>query len=268
MKAKTKVVITSGYRWTYFQWFILGLYQIEKQGLIEFEIKLPIGSKILSFSNNKLLLKIGNILRKWFEEDSYNMDGYILFPDGQKKTFTVDSADSPYLFDSVKLEKYDVYFKLQCPKNIDAEGFPLTGGIMIPWLDHRHLDENINKLTQTGERRRCDNFEKNKYKIYPLMLGPRALSELGFSSKKLESGYNNYLKSGKTEKSKRIMCYFGNAMGPIPEKEVIRPDYDREIDIMGYYKANISHPNEKRAKVADIISKYDDCDARVITSVE
>lgn len=265
MKPRTKVVITSGYRWTYFQWFLLGLYQIEKQGIIDLKVKLPLGSKILSLSNRKLILKVGNKLLKYFEKDSYNMDGYILFPDGQKKTFTIDSADAPYLFDSVKLENNDVYFKLQCPKNIDAEGFPLSDEIIIPWLDHRHVDENAKRLTQRGERRKCDNFEENRYKIKPLMFGPRALSEIGFSQNKLETGYYNYLKSRKTEKSKRVMCYFGNSMGPEPENEVTNPDFDWERDIMGYYQGKISHPNEKRAKVADIISKLDDCDARVIT---
>ena len=33
-----------------------------------------------------------------------------------------------------------------------------------------------------------------------------------------------------------------------------------------YFKNEISHPNEKRAKAADIISKIDNCDARVISS--
>lgn len=265
MKQKVKVVITNGYRWSYFQWFILGLYRLEKQGIIELKMNLPIGSKLLSILNNNLFLKIVNKIHKCFENDSYNMDGYIYYPDGQKKTFTIDSADAPYLFDSDKLEKYDVYFKIQCPKNITSVGFPLTDEIIIPWLDHRHVDKNIKKLTQRGERRKCDNFEKNRHKIKPLMFGPRALSEIGFSQKRLETGYNNYLKSRKTEKNKKIMCYFGNSMGPIPEKEIIKPDYDWEGDIMGYYQEKISHPNEKRGKVADILSGLGDCDARVIT---
>ena len=64
-----------------------------------------------------------NIQRRTFEHDNYNMSGYVIFLDGNKKYFTIDSADAPYLFDSSRLEKSDVYFKMQCPIDLDNEGF-------------------------------------------------------------------------------------------------------------------------------------------------
>lgn len=55
MNSETKVVITSGYRWSYFQWFLLGLYELEKQGEISLELKLPLGSHILSKLSNEFM---------------------------------------------------------------------------------------------------------------------------------------------------------------------------------------------------------------------
>ena len=76
------------------------------------------GSYILSKLSNEFLLRVVNRLRMIFEEDSYNMDGYIVYSyndKSEKKFFTIDSADAPYLFDSKKLDSVDCYFKMQCP---------------------------------------------------------------------------------------------------------------------------------------------------------
>ena len=263
MKDRTEVVITSGYRWSYFQWFLLGLYQLEEKEIIDLKFKLPISSFLLTKLSNDFLIRVADKLRRVFEKDSYNMDGYIVYRENGKKvkkSFSIDSADAPYLFDKEKLDKANVYFKMQCPLNLDKEGFALTEQITIPWLDQKHNDENL-KLTDRGARKA---IEIDKEKIKPLMLGPRQLSR-GNSYQKLQRGYNNYIKEQEKNKSKKIMCYFGNALGPKAEKNPI-PDFDWEGDIMGYFKDEISHPNEKRAKVAEIISKIDDCDARVISN--
>lgn len=269
MNEKTKIVITSGFRWNYFQWFLLGFLEMEKQGQIELKFKLPFASKILSQSKEKYIVKVADKLRRMFERDSYNMSGYIDYVDDSnmhmRKWFTIDSADAPYLFDSEKLEKFDVYFKMQCPKVLDKDGFQLTDNIRIPWLDHVHVDVGLKKLTDRGERRICRNFNKNAYKIKPLMIGPRALSEKSFSFTALKDGYNNYLKDRRNDKSKEIMCYFGNSNGPKKEMNVASPDYDWEADILGFYGDKISHPNEKRAIVAECLANKEGCDGRVIT---
>lgn len=263
MKDRTEVVITSGYRWSYFQWFLLGFYQLEEIEKIDLKFKLPLSSFLLTKLSNDFLIRVADKLRRAFEKDSYNMDGYIVYRENGKKvkkTFSIDSADAPYLFDKEKLDKSNVYFKMQCPLDLDKDGFALTERIVIPWLDHNHVDKNL-KLTDRGARKA---IEIDKEKIKPLMLGPRQLSH-GNSYQKLQRGYNNYIKEQEKNKSKKLMCYFGNALGPKVEKNPI-PDFDWEGDIMGYFKDEISHPNEKRAKVAEIISKIDDCDARVISN--
>ncbi len=263
MKNKIKVVITSGYRWSYFQWFLLGFYELEKQGLIELKFYLPAASFLLSKLSNKKLLRVVDKIRRLFEVDSYNMDGYIEYFDSnhkrKKKFYTIDSADAPYLFDEKKLNSVDCYFKMQCPIDFEEEGFCLTDKIIIPWCDHEHVSPNL-ELTERGERRVIK--ELNKKKIRPLLNATRSLGT-GISYRVLKEGYDNYIKERKIYKSKKIMCYFGNALGPKPEKNPI-PDYDWEGDIMGYFKGKVCHPNEKRARIADIVSKMDNTDSRII----
>lgn len=262
-----KLVITSGYRWKYFQWFLLGFYELEKKGEIKVKFKLPIGSKMLAIFSGKYLIKIADKIRRTFERDSYNMDGYLIFDDGSRKTFTIDSADAPYLFDNKKLNTCNVYFKMQCPIDLEEDSFSLTKSIFIPWLDHAHCNPELKTLTARGKRKLCEDFRKNVQKIKPLMIGPRALSEKNFSRISLYNGYENYLKAQKLEKSGKIMCYFGNALGPKADYKTMVPDYDWEPDILAYFGNQISHPNEKRARVASYISKLKDCDARVISDM-
>lgn len=264
MKNKMRIVITSGFRWNYFQWFLLGFHELENRGLIKLDYSLPLASRILLSSSNKLIIRIADKCRRIFEPDSYNMDGYILYYDNGKKikkTFTIDSADAPYLFDSKKLNKVDIYFKMQCPIDLKLAGFYITDLIMIPWCDHEHEDCGI-KLTERGKRKTISLDGKNN--IRPLMVGPRQLSK-GTSYDCLKAGYDNYLKGRNIEKAKNIMCDFGNALGPKPEANPI-PDYDWEADIMGFYGESVNHPNEKRENVAKYIARLNSSDARVIST--
>lgn len=262
---KTVLYIESGHRWNYFQWFLLGFYELRKCEQLELRFKIPIYNQVLAFSNKKTILKIANKFRKFFGKDSYLLKGTIKYPDGVKKRFVIDSADSPYLFSSKDLEECDVYFKLQCPANLDTDGFYLTDTIKIPWLDHAYKDSSIKGLTNIGERKKCENFEVYRHKIKPLMVGPRALAERGFSYKSLKKGYENYINNQTKNKSKYVMCYFGNSLGPVPSKNVINPDYDWEADILGFFGSQISHPNEKRAIVAQYINELENSDARIIS---
>ena len=64
------------------------------------------------------------------------------------------------------------------------------------------------------------------------------------------------------------MCYFGNAKGPVARKVSQKEfDVDEEAQILGFFGEAIQHPNEKRAKSADIISEIHPkelYDARII----
>lgn len=93
----------------------------------------------------------------------------------------------------------------------------------------------------------------------------RSLARLN-SYSALKTGYENYKKNALNKPSKKLMCYFGSALGPRPEENVTEPDFNWDGDIMGYYKDKLNHPNEKRAKVAKILSsKGERYDGRVIS---
>lgn len=263
MKKNIQVVITGGHRWSYYEWFLLGFYKLQEQGEISLKFKTPLISRLLTYPNIKFGYRVLNHFQRKLEKDTYNMTGYIIFEDGIKKRFTIDSSDAPYMFNVNLLKETDAYFKIQYPCEIDRKAFHLTPDIEIPWVDSEHVDGAGKVLTSRGERKIITNLDQYKHKIYPLMLGPRKLSA-GLSKYALVKGYNNYISDRKVDKSKKMMCYFGNALGPKPEK-VDKPDYLWEGDVLGYFKDKISHPNEKRAVVADYIAELDNSDARVIS---
>lgn len=263
-KKKIKIVITSCHRWSYFNWFILGFYELEKQGLIDLSFEVSFPAQLLRFIRSEKICLATQLLFLEHEKDSYNLKGYVLLENGTKKIFSIDSADSPFLFSSKDLEEVDVYFKMQCPIEINNNGFRLTNGILIPWLDHEHEDKSISNLTTYGERKKID-ISKYSHKIKPLMVGPRYLSR-GLSFYNLRRGYDNYRKNASLVKKKRIMCYFGNAYGPTPKENLGFVDYDNESSLMGFLQGKVTHPNEKRAKVAYLLKKMDNCDSRLIST--
>lgn len=260
---KIILVITSGYRWSYFEWFLLGLKILQHENIVDIKYKLPLGSSLLMRTTSEVISKILNKIIVAKEKDSYNLEGYFIFPNGMKKSFCIDSADSPFLFNLDALKSVDVYFKMQCPKNIEANSFELTDTINFLWTDHAHKDPSL-RLTDRGERKTIPSLIPYAQKIKPLMIGPRQLSK-GCSYRALKRGYINYIKYRKNKKRDKIMCYFGNAKGPGYEKKVVNPDLDWEKDIMGFYGKKVSHPNEKRAIVAQYISRQPHSDARVIS---
>lgn len=263
MEKKEQVVITGGYRWSYYEWFLLGLYKLQEFGKISLKFRTPFFSRLLTYQNMKFGYRVLNHFQRKYENDTYNMTGYVIFKDGIKKRFTIDSSDAPYMFNEKLLKETDVYFKIQYPCEIDRETFHLAPNIEIPWIDSEHIDSTGKVLTSRGERKVIKNLAQYRQKIYPLMLGPRNLS-IGLSKRELMKEYNNYISDRKVDKVQKMMCYFGNALGPKPEN-VDKPDYLWEGDVLGYFKERISHPNEKRAVVADYIAELDNSDARVIS---
>lgn len=264
---KIKIVITNGSRWDYYQWFLLGFYLLERAGKVDVEIDTSLFQKLVFSCVGKyrlveaLVKRIGIKLKI----DSYNLDGYVEDEFGNKKYFTIDSADSPFLFSQERLENVDAYFKMQCPLDVaNDEGFPLTDEIFIPWYDHQHTDPDL-CLTERGTRRKLASLKQYVGKIQPLMIGPRKLA-YGNRFKDLDKGYKRYVSAQHLLKTKKLMCYFGDAHGPGSASDLFGLDPDSERSLMGYFDNRIEHPNEKRAKAADMIAsvqKYD-TDARVI----
>ncbi len=263
------VVITAMNRYSYFQWFILGFYYLEKEGKIELSFKVRSLYERLSFLNRSKLMtgfrryavKYGINLR-WLFHFSNNLEGYVLFDD-EKRYFCIDSNDNPFSFDSELLDKVSVYYKMQCPKDFSEDGFHLTDDVVIPWID-QNIERNPKK---EKVRKPCKNLFKNIAKIRPLMVGTRLMSR-GNAFRWLDESFQNSMASSSVTAEKKMMCYFGNAQGPVPVKND-PADLDREAQIVGYFGDKTNHPNEKRAKAAKIMRGMGDkYDARVIDETE
>lgn len=263
MEKKPEIVITSipVHYWSYYQWFILGLYELEKKGLIKLKFKTDFITKISTLTDNKYLL----FLRRYIKRKPYcNLDGYFLY-NGRKSTFTIDCDDSPYMYSGKRLESCSVYFKMQCPLDFPQEGFHITDKVIAPWSDIEHVDSSLGIL-DWGERKSCTQLLDNLNKVKPLMIGPRRLSR-GNSYKSLKKAYDKYFSDRSTEKTKKIMCYFGNSEGPKPSENVKAIDWESESDIMGVYKDVVQHPNQKRYIVSNFLKSNNQgrTDARIIT---
>ena len=263
------IVITSMTRYIYFQWLLCGLYELENKGIIRLRFKsLSLYERLSLFFNNKYVnagflyvVKKIKLSKKWLYKDSYCLDGYIDYQD-RRYSFCVDCADSPFLFSAERLKNVDVYFKIQCPINLQGDGFQLTDKVLIPWCDHEHIDPGL-ELTDFGERRVIEDFQDFSEKIRPFMIGVRQMA-WGNSRKALRASYNNLLQSRNVGKQKTLMCYFGNSRGPVPNNKAVI-DYDKESSIVNCFYERISHPNEKRAIASAILNKMGDgYDGRVI----
>jgi hypothetical protein len=135
---------------------------------------------------------------------------------------------------------------------------------VYPYCDHKHIDENLS-LTERGERMICNNLFQNIDKIKPLMIGPRRLA-YGNTKVMLKKSYTYNLRASNNDTVKKLMCYFGNALGPVPSKDIKKPDFDWEADLMAWFSGSLNHPNEKRTKAAKIISHMGvNYDARIIS---
>lgn len=255
------VVITKMSAWaSYFQVFILGFYQLQKEGKISLRFRCdPLYRLSAILPDNHTVQGIMRNVRIRVCDRSYNLEGYVLQPDGKKVTFAIDPADSPFLFDEEALRRVDVYFKMQCPAEISNKGFRLTDEVYIPYSNHA--------ITPDGRTARSliNNIEAYADKIKPLAIGFRMLSQ-GNSFKALQRGYENYRKGARKDATKRCMSYFGNALGPTPKNVDADVDYNSESELMGVFGDKLSHPNLKRAEASRILNELGEgFDGRVIS---
>lgn len=181
---------------------------------------------------------------------------------GKRFYFCIDSADSPFLFSGKELKERDVYFKIQCPKEFNDDGFYM-GHVCIPWTDYEYVD-GLNKYALKGERRKCGEFVKYKNKIRPLLLAVRIMARNN-SFKALDAAYRNLLSARSVACTGKAMAYFGNGKGPEPSGCKEHPDFDWEADILSVYAEKMNHPNEKRGKIAAILKDLGEgYDSRII----
>ena len=222
-----KVVITQLpiESFSYFQWFLLGLYQLRDDGKIQLEFKISLIDRIvlLWFNNKYIAGGSRRILNKFKKIPRYNLIGYIT-NGNLKKTFAIDSKDSPFIFTIKDLVNCDCYFKNQCPKSIEIDGFNITPTIKVPYFD---INYNTRSANNYFCRKTTDIVYSLKGKIYPGMVGPRRLA---WSCKymPLKEQYNIYLKSKRIKTTKKLIAYFGNAKGPKPTQKTFNYDLDWE----------------------------------------
>ena len=248
--------------WRPFQLFILGLYELERLG----EIKLTFRCDWF-FRISTLLPDwphLGGVMHQlalFFLEDTYMMEGYMEH-NGIRHLFCIDCADSPSGYDGKLLNKVKVYFKMQCPKDIDLEkGFRLTDDVYTPYYDYKHKDKKL-KVKQLGERLPLNIDKEDINKIKPCVVGFRRLAD-GNSYAALRNGWENYRKGALKQAQKKAMCYYGNAYGPATHVDTLMDWHYEEYVLSQFRKLN--HPNEKRAKIAKIMQSLGvEYDARLI----
>ena len=267
-KHKPIVVLTDlSNRINYYQWFVYGFQLLAKEGKIELKYHVPASQRLMVCNHSSFFVRCLNKLKRVMggqveHKTKAYFKGYIE-QDGVKRYFCLDSADSPNMFNGKLLEEVDAYFKLQCPKSITEKGFQI-GNEYLPFFDSEFVNP-ADEGKQRSRRKLCPNAVKCAEKIKPLMIGPRSMGRT-CSFKELDSSYRNLLSARPVKQTGKAMCYFGNAAGPVPSKNVADPDWDWESDIMGYYGDKMNHPNEKRAKVADILESLGGgYDARIIS---
>lgn len=252
----TVVITKMSPLWYYFQIYILGLYELERLGEIKLRFRCDWFYRITTTAISRLpyITAAMHKLAWRYIPKSYIMEGYV-DQNGKRSFFCIDIADSPYIFDGETLKKVDVYFKAQCPKEINPQtGFRLTDDVYIPYCDHR--------ANNNGERIPLTNLKENLYKIYPCVIGFRRLSKDN-NYKSLHAGWESYRKGAYSQARKKVMCYFGDATGPAVSNRNIY-DVDDEGSLLKYHPS-LNHPNEKRAKVAAIIQSLgNQYDARII----
>lgn len=267
MKKPIVVITDLSNRITYYQWFIYGFMLLKRGGAIKLRFDVPLAQKVYLMPCLGFIIYVLKRLKSKcyysaeIKTKAY-LEGYIIDENNISHTFCIDSADSPNMYSSKLLQKVDVYFKMQCPIEFDPRGFRL-GDIFIPFFDVEFANPNDTGKIK-AKRKLCPDVYKYQDKIKPLLLAVRSMGRT-CSFKELDAAYNNLLSARKVKQTEKVMCYFGNAQGPRPTLNVKDPDYDWEADILGYYGDKLNHPNEKRAKIAEILKSYGNgYDARLI----
>lgn len=266
---------------SYYQWFLYGFLELERQGKIRIKYRLGLFERASFIWSLRYLFLFARGLKSFIadkfniggeiEEDSI-FRGYVVI-DGTKKSFCIDSADGPFMFSSRQLKKQHLYFKMQCPREIDEKGF-LIGNIWVPYCDRKFKYRIVRWLYPDRARGWAQRHSQRldctrdvltyKNKIRPLMVGVRKLA-LTNSYADLKSSYENLKSSRSVDKTQKAMCYFGNSMGPVPVRGLKEINYHSEEQFVGKFEDRINHPNEKRSKVADILNSLGDgYDGRVI----
>lgn len=248
---------------SYFQWFLLGLYMLDKKNEIKLRIKVPLIDRLLLFSVENKYIVGGSrrIFNKYKKNIRCNLIGEVIDNNGKKHSFAIDSKDSPFIFNVKHLISCDAYFKNQCPIEFDKRGFKIAKDIYLPWSDVTFDSSADNRF----KRREAPEILNFTYKIHPGMIGPR---RLGWTCryKTLKKSFDNLSSSfTQSNRKNKLTAYFGSCFYPTPTQGAARFDLDWESDLMAFLGADHTHPNTKREKAVRYLNKLGDgYDARLI----
>lgn len=248
------IEITALPKHSYFEWFLLGFYELEQQGKIRLKIRVDWTRTVAKYTSSRWIN--GPIKRTFRRSEGYNCEGFFSLH-GKRVKFCIDCSDAPTSFDSKMLKEVVCYFKMQCPKTLTEEGFVIGPGMIAPWIDVNQETDFCKPLVKIAD------FATLQQKVRPLMVGPRMLS-WGISYRALRRAYQSYAQNIANAPSQKMMCYFGNALGPKPTK--IGDAYYCDFTEVSHYAPNFSSPNEKRKVAFDLMRELGKgYDARLIS---
>lgn len=228
--------------YAYFQWFLVGLYKKENEGVLSVHFKLNLLYKVFYFYCPTIVQKV---LIKYFSNlicrnEIPVIRGAYLNEDNSI-SFCYETNDSPFWFSEKDLLDVQYYFKAQHPIEFCKNGFELTKNVKIPFPDY--LFNNLNK-------------------IRPSMIGPRMLC-IGIKKETLLSAYQHFIKNANCQKDMFLMAYFGSDhFEDLKKKEDHSIDFNVESSLMFHFKDFISHPNVKRG----VLHQYLENSSKLIDS--
>lgn len=248
---------------SYYQWFLLGLNELEKEGKLKLKYNVTLLDRFaLLWNNSKWVAGVLRRLIYYMQKlPRYNLVG-VIECNGTKKSFTMDCKDSPFIFAEKLLKECDAYFKLQCPKSIEKDGFEIIPSVRIPYMDVE-FGENEGENAKYSRKVSAEVYSLRE-KIFPGMIGPRRLA-WGCRYNAMKKQYLKYLDSQAVSKEKILMAYFGSTDAVKGSNKKVF-DMDWEPDVITYLsRFNSSHPNEKRARAVSLINEMgDQYDGRLI----
>lgn len=257
---KPIIEITALPKHPYFEWFLLGFYELERAGKIRLKINVDWVRTIAKYTSSRY---IDGTLKRLFRKYEPAYCVATLHYLGKKFKFCIDCWDEPTNYDATLLEEAVCYFKIQCPSEIQNEGFQLTDRMKAPYCFVTGYIENGRGSDFDVELVPLDKMGVLRSKVRPLMVGPRLLS-WGISYKALHKAYQQYCRDSQNEVSQKLMCYFGYGKGANARMIDGTPRYTRNKYCE--WAPDHTSPNEKRAVAYELLREMGPAyDARLIS---
>lgn len=233
---------------SYFDWLVtgLGILQEEGRATLRFEDRwwnraLRAHPKVMTAA-----WRMGDDFVEFVSPmDAVCLTGRVELAD-KVVSFAMDVADAPFNFALGHLEAADLYFKCQCPKSFEPEGYPLNRHLRIPY------HPEVFRL---------------KHKIRAGMLG-RPLA-VGTNLKKNLRVLRQWELAANPAKDVKIFASFAHDRGvkartsrdPLPSAF----NYESENSLIKRWGKQIHHPNRKRERIIEMLRgmRKEDVNARI-----